>query len=202
MKKLIILVTLLSSVSFAEQFKTDSEKLTPESKAMLQKAYDEQIKGHDVSVVVEGHTDARGSSHYNDILSEKRAAEGVIELKKLGAKDVYPVGKGESQLKSLGNTKADHAINRRLEVIVTKKEKKQEVCVVIKGEEAHKNIISLYAVNGQSGLKKTVNGNETKVETETDFGAGLMYQRRFERIYVGGMIDTNRNAGLSVGVGF
>lgn len=202
MKKLIILTMFLTSTSLAEQFKTASEKLTPESKAMLQKAYDEQIKGQDVSVVVEGHTDARGSSHYNDILSEKRAAEGVIELKKLGAKDVYPVGKGESQLKSLGNTKADHAINRRLEVIVTKNKIKEAACVVVKGEESHKNIISLYVVNGQSGLKKTVNGNETKVETETDLGVGLMYQRRFERIYVGGMVDTNRNAGLSVGIGF
>lgn len=202
MKKLIILTMLLTSTSFAEQFKTDSEKLTPESKAMLQKTYNEQIKGQDVSVVVEGHTDARGSSHYNDILSEKRAAEGLIELKKLGAKDVYPVGKGESQLKSLGNTKADHAINRRLEVIVTKNKTKETACVAVKGEEAHKNIISLYAVNSQNGLTKRVKGSTVEVETEESIGVGLMYQRRFEIVYLGVGADTNEAVKLSVGLGF
>lgn len=69
-------------------------------------------------------------------------------------------------------------------------------------EEAHKNIISAYVVNSQNGLTKRVKGSTVEVETEESIGLGLMYQRRFEQVYLGMGADTNEAVKLSVGLGF
>lgn len=74
---------------------------------------------------------------------------------------------------------------------------------VVKKQEMHRNIISLYAVSSQRGLNRDDRPSEIEVQTKRSLGVGVMYQRRVsERIYLGIGADTNRGAEISAGLGF
>ena len=69
-----------------------------------------------------GHTDARGSAAYNQILSERRA-ESVRAFIAERQQDLAGVvlqarGEGENQLLAMDDTESSHALNRRVEVQV------------------------------------------------------------------------------------
>lgn len=74
---------------------------------------------------------------------------------------------------------------------------------VVEKEVQHKNIISLYGVNSQSGLTSSRSGNTITVETKREFGIGALYQRKItEQGYLGLGVDTNSGVIVSVGAGF
>lgn len=72
-------------------------------------------------VIVEGHTDPRGSREYNVALGERRA-EAVIEL--LKSKGVNPgqirvVSYGAERLAAPGHTESDYQLDRRAVIVYT-----------------------------------------------------------------------------------
>jgi outer membrane protein OmpA-like peptidoglycan-associated protein len=71
------------------------------------------------SFMLIGHTDKRGSSAYNQTLSEKRAHTVKMELERqfpsLAGK-LETGGRGESELLYNGDTEVDHMLNRRVRV--------------------------------------------------------------------------------------
>jgi len=70
-----------NALSLPVRFELDSAKITPSARGQLD-ALAEGIKmlQPDRSVVIEGHTDARGSAFYNEVLSSRRAAAVKIYL--------------------------------------------------------------------------------------------------------------------------
>jgi outer membrane protein OmpA-like peptidoglycan-associated protein len=103
-------------------FETNSDKLTPESFAILDEVIVGLIDNKDVSLEARGYTDDRGSASYNQKLSERRAI-AVME---------YLVSKGvdKARLTAAGYGKKDpivsnatpegRAQNRRIEFVRTK----------------------------------------------------------------------------------
>lgn len=74
------------------------------------------------SVRIEGHADARGTAAYNRDLGTQRANAVRNELIGLGvpAPSMLPVSFGESApIFALAHTEAQHALNRRVEFVVT-----------------------------------------------------------------------------------
>ena len=70
-----------NALSLPVRFEFDSAKITPSARTQLD-ALAEGIKllQPDRPVVIEGHTDARGSAFYNEVLSSRRAAAVKIYL--------------------------------------------------------------------------------------------------------------------------
>jgi outer membrane protein OmpA-like peptidoglycan-associated protein len=70
-----------NSLSLPVRFELDSAKITASARTQLD-ALAEGIKllQPERTVVIEGHTDARGSAFYNDVLSSRRAAAVKIYL--------------------------------------------------------------------------------------------------------------------------
>ena len=80
-----------------------------------------RIQNNQWSFLLVGHTDKRGSTTYNQKLSEKRADTVRIELERkfpslTGRLNIR--GKGESELLYNGDTEIDHQLNRRVKVTV------------------------------------------------------------------------------------
>lgn len=79
----------------------------------------EKIKTHvNTFVILEGHTDRRGSDEYNEILAEKRArAVGAyLSQQGVGFRHMTFVSLGEQEPKDSGNVEAAHQKNRRVEI--------------------------------------------------------------------------------------
>ena len=69
------------------------------------------------SVVLEGHTDERGSREYNLALGQKRAEAVRRALNLVGGQDsqIEAVSFGEEKPAAFGGSEDDHALNRRVE---------------------------------------------------------------------------------------
>ncbi len=104
-------------------FDFDKSTLKPESKGELQRVADFLTKNPKVSVELGGHTDAKGSGEYNQKLSESRAKVVVDYLISLGidADRMSYKGYGKDRPIADNNTDVGRALNRRTEIIITKK---------------------------------------------------------------------------------
>jgi len=71
-----------------------------------------------VFVVLEGHTDSRGSDDYNEVLAEKRARAVGAYLSQEGVRfnRITFISKGERELKDEGRSEESHKVNRRVEI--------------------------------------------------------------------------------------
>lgn len=112
------------SVGMDIRFQTGSAELTPEARAQLEnlgKALAARSgKLAPGEIVIEGHTDARGSDELNRKLSAARAqsvAKHLVAVHGVDAKALRPVGKGKDDLKDTANPES-HA-NRRVELVRT-----------------------------------------------------------------------------------
>ena len=66
-----------------------------------------------------------------------------------------------------------------------------------------KHIVSGEVLRSNSGLETSIGANEVNVKSKKDLGLGLQYQYNFHGdLYLGGRVDTNGGAGVSLGVGF
>jgi len=71
------------------------------------------------SFLLVGHTDKRGTTAYNQVLSEKRAHSVKIELERrfpFLIRRLKTEGRGEAELLYEGDTESDHMLNRRVKV--------------------------------------------------------------------------------------
>ena len=114
------------SVGMDIRFPTASAELTPEARAQLEnlgKALAARSgKLAPGEIVIEGHTDARGSDELNRKLSAARAqsvARHLVAVYGVDAKALRPVGKGKEDLKDTANP--DSQANRRVELVRTAK---------------------------------------------------------------------------------
>lgn len=110
----------LPRVDITIQFDFDSDRIRPESEPdvnELGKALtSEALKTY--RIVLNGHTDAKGSADYNQNLSERRAASVrgyLIEKFKIDPNRLIAVGFGEEKLKAGIDPEADE--NRRVEIV-------------------------------------------------------------------------------------
>ncbi len=103
------------------QFQTNSNVLTADSKAVLDKVADSiKARGDITSITVIGHTDAMGAADYNQGLSERRAKAVADYLASQGvdAGILSSKGMGESAPIADNGTAAGRAQNRRVELQV------------------------------------------------------------------------------------
>ena len=99
-------------------FQFDEADLTPPARESLDELAARLQSHQNVSVLVEGHTDAFGSDQYNLELGRKRA-EAVREYlvgKGLPAGQIQVVSRGESQPAATNATEEGRAMNRRTEL--------------------------------------------------------------------------------------
>jgi len=113
-------------------FSFDDYKLTREAKIELERLYNLMIKYPSLYIEVVGHTDAIGSSQYNNNLSLKRARSAIDYLisKGIDPKRFVAKGAGKSQPVAI-NSNTDgtdnpegRKFNRRVEIKVLKSEEK------------------------------------------------------------------------------
>ena len=103
-------------------FEFNSDRLTDDGKEVLDQL-GEALKSNELSgakaIVLEGHTDAKGSAAYNKILSLRRAqsVKSFLALKhSIPSGKLKAVGKGSTELADPKNP--DDAANRRVRIIV------------------------------------------------------------------------------------
>ena len=99
-------------------FDFDSSELGISGEDELKELYADILKDYEFKVLVEGHTDARGSDKYNIKLSQRRATVVAKFLLSLGLeRDRLEVNAhGESKLLHEDDTEESHAKNRRVEI--------------------------------------------------------------------------------------
>ncbi|RMF69369.1 MAG: peptidoglycan-associated lipoprotein Pal [Alphaproteobacteria bacterium] len=96
-------------------FAFDSAELTPQARATLEKQA-EWLKHHpDVRVIIEGHTDERGTREYNLALGERRANAVKNYLVALGIapERIETISYGKERPAVLGTGEAVWRLNRR-----------------------------------------------------------------------------------------
>jgi outer membrane protein OmpA-like peptidoglycan-associated protein len=115
-------ITLPSNVMFA----TGKWQLLPGVMSKLDAVATALKEQSDVTITVEGHTDSRGTSESNLELGKKRAESVATYLKSKGVpKDqISAVGIGEAQPIGDNDTATGRSQNRRVEIIVTPREKR------------------------------------------------------------------------------
>jgi len=71
------------------------------------------------NIRIEGNADARGGSEYNLALGQRRsdAVARMMGLLGVDAQQIEAVSFGKERLRALGNTEADHAENRRADIV-------------------------------------------------------------------------------------
>ena len=189
---ILILATAFSVNSHAgAHFKVGSAVPTEELISELTNVFEEKIKNKQVdSVIVEGHTDARGSDASNLKLSQARAKAAADKLVEMGVarSSITAVGKGESELLTKGTTDNDHAKNRRVvivvgseKVVISESKECQPKTVVVEKkvvEKGPKNIVMLGARYDYTNLTNEVNGNTAKTYSNKALVPEISYYRR------------------------
>ena len=114
------------SIGMDIRFPTGSAELTPEARAQLENLgkvlASRNGKLAPGEIIIEGHTDARGSAELNRKLSQQRAQSVVKHLVSVHGVDaaaLKPIGRGKDELKDVSNPESQ--ANRRVELVRTTK---------------------------------------------------------------------------------
>jgi peptidoglycan-associated lipoprotein len=96
-------------------FAYDSAELSPEARATLEQDSRMFRRYPDVTIIVEGHCDERGTEEYNLALGDRRAQAAKDYLVQLGipADRIQTISYGEEKPFALGSNEAAWAQNRR-----------------------------------------------------------------------------------------
>ncbi len=107
----------LEGVNFA----TNSAQLTSDAVSRLEQAVELLRANPSMTVRVEGHTDSRGASSYNQQLSQRRAESVVSHLvgRGISRNRMDPAGRGEESPIASNETAPGRARNRRVEFVLT-----------------------------------------------------------------------------------
>lgn len=119
-------------------FQTNMSNISPNSKLALDKLVKVFNEYPETNILVEGHTDERGTDEYNETLSQKRANAVGAYLKNAGIASSRVTIKwyGEAQPKVENTSDANRAENRRVEFAITANDKMKEEAAK---EAANKN---------------------------------------------------------------
>ncbi len=100
-------------------FDFDKSYLTSEAKETIQRAAEAYRRGGVARVQVTGHTDTRGSSRYNQRLSDRRAkmVQGYMVSLGIPANEIVTRGAGERELMVPTSNNVREAKNRRAEIV-------------------------------------------------------------------------------------
>jgi len=103
-------------------FDTDSAKLRPDSLPALNAILELIGKHADARWLISGHTDNQGNDALNQPLSERRSESVVVWLKEhgVGASRLSPEGLGATRPVADNATAGGRALNRRVEVALTR----------------------------------------------------------------------------------
>jgi peptidoglycan-associated lipoprotein len=103
-------------------FDFDKSKIRSDAEPVLQEDADMLKKNTNVTVVIEGYADIRGTSAYNLRLAQRRANSTKAYLVKLGIDPsrIQAVSKGKTQKFAAGKTEEAFQLNRRSHFIPTK----------------------------------------------------------------------------------
>ncbi len=106
-------------------FGFDSTQLTESSRDNISEMAETLKKYEDTEIIVEGHTDSKGSKKYNQKLSEQRASSVAGQLKALGVDSsrISEVGYGEEMPVADNSSEDGRSQNRRVEVAIFANEK-------------------------------------------------------------------------------
>ncbi|AYC32189.1 peptidoglycan-associated lipoprotein Pal [Pseudomonas cavernae] len=98
-------------------FEYDSSDLKPEAMRALD-VHAKDLKGNGARVVLEGHTDERGTREYNMALGERRskAVQRYLVLQGVSPAQLELVSYGEERPVATGNDEQSWAQNRRVEL--------------------------------------------------------------------------------------
>ena len=102
-------------------FAYDQYEVAPGERAKLDELAQYLVENPNVGVIVEGHTDERGSDEYNRALGERRALAVVQYLGLMGvaANRCKTISYGEDRpAVAAATTDADHQLNRRAEFLL------------------------------------------------------------------------------------
>jgi OmpA-OmpF porin, OOP family len=109
-------------VELVVNFDYDRSEVKPEYDEEISEFADFMKEYANTSAIIEGHTDNRASDAYNQPLSERRAnavRDELVDTHNIEADRVTAVGYGESRPISTDNTEAGHAMNRRIEAVLS-----------------------------------------------------------------------------------
>ncbi len=111
-----------SFVSEDIYFEYDSAALVPEAREVLKRKAEWLRSNPNVSVIVEGHTDDRGTVEYNLALGERRAASAMSFLVDLGIPEnkLTPISYGKEKPANPGHNETAWAANRRVHFEIKK----------------------------------------------------------------------------------
>ena len=114
-----IVITLSGAVLFA----TGEHSLLPIAKDKLREVAQALLEQGDSTILVEGHTDSRGSSEKNHELSLLRAQEvrGYLVSQGIPTNSIQAAGLGEERPLASNETAEGRANNRRVEIVVNPK---------------------------------------------------------------------------------
>ncbi|MDY0330205.1 MAG: OmpA family protein [Thiomonas sp.] len=109
-------------VALPVTFDLDQSTVRPDGLRLLADAAEALRKNKNMKVRIDGHTDAQGNAEHNQKLSEARAesVKTILVTSGIAADRLSTQGLGSSQLAAKGATEADHAKNRRVELVVVK----------------------------------------------------------------------------------
>lgn len=102
-------------------FDFDKYNLKPQAKQGLQYNYEVMKENPDISVLIEGHCDERGTVEYNLALGERRARSAMDYLINLGISParLSIISYGKERPAVMGHNEEAWAKNRRCEFVVT-----------------------------------------------------------------------------------
>jgi outer membrane protein OmpA-like peptidoglycan-associated protein len=106
-------------------FGFDQSNLTADARTNLDKLVTILQKYPDTDIEVQGHTDSKGTTRYNESLSERRASAVSYYLseKSIAASRLTINGFGETMPKYTNTTEEGQAQNRRVEFLISANEK-------------------------------------------------------------------------------
>ena len=107
-------------VSFRLYFVSDSDELTPESRAAFEGVFREIASRAAADVVVTGHTDTMSTDAYNDALSLARAktVRAMLVARGLKPDSITVAGRGKRELLVKTPDQVHEPRNRRVEITV------------------------------------------------------------------------------------
>jgi len=94
--------------------------VVPEQYRSLVEMHASYLRGNKQQTIrIEGNADARGGSEYNLALGQRRsdAVARMLTLLGVNADQIEAISFGKERLRALGNTEADHAENRRADIV-------------------------------------------------------------------------------------
>ena len=98
----------------------DSDAIRPEAGLNLTNLATSLKKYPNTELLIVGHTDALGSTTYNQDLSQRRAnsASGYLTTQGVGSGRIHSSGRGELEALASNETEAGRQMNRRIEVAI------------------------------------------------------------------------------------